>query len=68
MNKIDDLMDRLERVKLAQTDEDPDRLSLSLWELGAELAALDDDGAATLAGELGIAPEDVWEMARTYAR
>lgn len=46
MNKIDDLMERLERVKLAQTDETPDGLSMSLWALGAELIALDDDGVA----------------------
>lgn len=68
MNKVVNLMERLERVKLAQTDEMPDELSLSLWEFGAELAALDNDGAATLASELGIAPDAVKEMARLYAR
>jgi hypothetical protein len=68
MNKIDDLMERLERVKLAQTDETPDGLSTSLWALGAELIALDDDGVAVMADKLGIAPDDVREMGRTYAR
>ena len=68
MNKIDDLMERLERVKLLQTDEAPDGLSASLWELGAELTAMDDEGVTTLADELGINPDDVREMAWSYAR
>lgn len=68
MNKIDDLMERLERVKLLQTDEAPDGLSVSLWELGAELTAMDDEGVTTLADELGINPDDVREMAWSYAR
>lgn len=68
MNKIDDLMERLERVKLLQTDEAPDGLSESLWELGAELTAMDDEGVTALADELGINPDDVREMAWSYAR
>lgn len=68
MNKIDDLMERLERVKLLQTDEAPDGLSASLWELGAELTAMDDEGVTALADELGINPDDVREMAWSYAR
>lgn len=64
-----DLFDRLERVRLAREMEpDPDGLSLSLWEMGAELAALDELGLASVAEALGIAPDDVREMARTYAR
>ena len=66
--KIAALMERLERVKLAQTDETRDGLSKSLWEFGAELAALDDEGTAALASELGIMQDDVREMARSYAR
>lgn len=68
MNKIDDLMERLERVKLAQTDGTPDGLSLSLWALGAELAALDEAGLAAEAEALGITPDNVRDMGRTYAR
>ncbi len=69
MDKITSLIDRLERVRLAQ-DMEPasDGLSLSLWALGAELAALDEAGLAAEAELLGIIPDDVREMARTYAR
>lgn len=69
MNKINGLFDRLLRVKLIRDMEpDPDGLSLSLWEYGAKLAALDDKGLAAEAEDLGIAPDDVREMARAYAR
>lgn len=69
MNKIDDLLERLECVKLAREMEpDPDGLSLSLWAMGAELAALDDDGIAAQSDELGIAPDDIREMAWMYTR
>lgn len=69
MNKITGLLDRLERVKLARDMEpDPDGLSLSLWAMGAELAVLDEAGLAAEAEMLGITPDDVREMARTYAR
>ena len=68
MDKIISLIERMERVKLGQTDEAPDGLSKSLWELGSELAALDDEGVTALADELGIAPDDVRAMAQSYAR
>lgn len=69
MDKIVSLMNRLERVKLARDMEpDPDGLSLSLWAMGAELAALDEAGLAAEAEALGITPDDVRDMARTYAR
>lgn len=69
MNKIDDLLERLECVKLAREMEpDPDGLSLSLWALGAELAVLDDEGVNAEAEALGISPEAVREMAGTYSR
>lgn len=69
MNKIDDLLERLDRVKLARDMEsEPDGLSLSLWALGAELAVLDDEGVNAEAEALGISPETVREMARTYSR
>ena len=69
MDKIVSLIDRLERVKLARNMEpDPDGLSLSLWAMGAELAALDEAGLAAEAEALGIIPDDVRDMARTYAR
>ena len=45
MNKITGLLERLERVKLAQ-DTEPEPDGLSLWALGAELAALDEAGIA----------------------
>ena len=67
MNKIDDLLERLDRVKLARDMEsEPD--GLSLWALGAELAVLDDEGVNAEAEALGISPETVREMARTYSR
>lgn len=69
MNKINGLFDRLERVRLARDqDGDPDALSMSLWAFGAELAALDEKGLADKAVEWGISPDDVRDMARTYAR
>lgn len=68
MDKIVSLMNRLERVKLARDMEpDPDGLSLSLWAMGAELAALDEAGLAAEAEALGITPDDVRDMARAYA-
>lgn len=69
MNKIDDLLERLECVKLAREMEpDPDALSLSLFEFGRELAALDEAGLTAEAETLGITTGDVREMARVYAR
>ena len=53
MNKIDDLMNRLEMVKLARDLEpEPDGLSLSLWAMGKELAGLDALGKSALLYEL----------------
>lgn len=69
MDKIADLLDRLERVKLARESEpEPDALSRSLWEFGAELAALDDEGTAALAAEWGISPDNVRQMALDLSR
>lgn len=69
MNKIDDLLERLDRVKLARDMEpEPDALSLSLFEFGRELAALDEAGLAAEAEALGITRDNVRDMARTYAR
>ncbi len=69
MDKIISLIERLERVKLARDMEPgPDGLSLSLWAMGAELAVLDEAGLAAEAEALGITPEDVREIAWTYAR
>ena len=69
MDKIVSLIDRLERVKLARDMEPaPDGLSLSLWAMGAELAALDETGLTAEAEALGITPDDVREMARIYSR
>lgn len=67
--KITALMDRLERVKLNRENEpEPDALTLSLWELGAELAALDEEGIVAYAAEWGISPDGVRDMVRTYSR
>lgn len=67
MNKITGLLERLERVKLTQ-DMEPAPDGLSLWALGAELAALDEAGLAAEAETLGITPDDVRDMARIYSR
>lgn len=70
MNRdIKTLMDRLERVRDNRLNRPPaDDLSLSLWAFGARLSALDDEGVNAEAEALGISPEAVREMARTYAR
>lgn len=65
--KIEAMRERLERVKLTQ-DMEPDALSLNLWALGAKLAALDEAGIAAESETLGIAPDDVRDMARLYSR
>ena len=53
MNKIDDLLKRLDRVKLARDMEpEPDGLSLSLWAMGKELDGLDTLGKSALLYEL----------------
>lgn len=67
--RLEDMRERLECVKLARDMEpEPDALSLSLWEFGAQLAALDEARLAAKAEALGITPDDVREMARTYTR
>lgn len=69
MNKVDDLLECLECVKLARDMEpEPDALSLSLWAFGARLLALDDEGVNAESEVLGISPEAVREMTRAYAR
>lgn len=68
-SRLEQMRDRLARVKLARENEpEPDALSLSLWEFGAELAALDDEGTVALAAELGISPDDVRQMALDFSR
>jgi len=53
MDKITDLLDRLERVRIMRANApDPDALSVSLCQLGAEMNALDDDGMEALTQEL----------------
>lgn len=69
MNKVADLLERLERVRLNRENaSDPDPLSESLWEYFAELAALGEAGLAAAAAELGVTPEDVVDMAQNYVR
>ena len=69
MNKIDDLLERLDRVKLARDMEpEADGLSLSLWAMGAELAALDDESTVALAAEWGISPDNIRQMALDFSR
>ncbi len=66
---IDALMDRLEEVQLNILNQPPaDALSRSLWAMGARLAALDTAGLAAEAEALGITPNDVRDMARTYEK
>lgn len=56
MDKITSLIDRLERVRLAQDMEpDPDGLSLSLFNLGEKLAHLDTLEKAALLAEFNQA-------------
>lgn len=55
MNKIDDLLERLECVRLARDMEQEapaDDLSKSLYEMGQELAGLDTLGKSALLYEL----------------
>lgn len=68
MNRIDGLMERIEREKALRTDDHMDDLSCSLYELGDYLNGLDELGVMLEADELGIAPDAVRSMARDYAR
>ena len=59
---IETLIDRLERVKLDRANRPPvNALSASMFQFGAELAALDADGlarAAEIMGTVSPSPED----------
>lgn len=66
-NRIDTLMERIEREKALRSDDHMDDLSRSLYEMGRELAALDDLGVMLLANELELSPDAVRRMARDYA-
>lgn len=60
--RIDALARAFERRRLEQAAP-IDPLSASLWEFGAQLAALDNLGAIAEAAELGINSEDVRKLA-----
>ena len=66
-NRIDTLIERIEREKDLRSDDHMDDLSRSLYEMGAELAALDDLGLTLAADALEISPDAVRSMARDYA-
>lgn len=66
-NRIDTLIERIEREKDLRSDDHMDNLSCSLYEYGAELATLDDLGVMLLANELEIDSDAVQRMARDYA-
>lgn len=66
-NRIDTLIERIEREKALRSDDHMDDLSRSLYEMGKELNALDDLGVMLLANELEISPDAVQSMARDYA-
>jgi len=61
------LTDKIQRRQMEQAVP-VDPLSESLYELGAELAALDDFGVLLEAQEMGIRPDDVRSMARSLVR
>ncbi len=65
--RIAALTDAVQRRQMEQ-DIPVDSLSESLYELGAELAALDDLGVLLEAQELGIRPNDVRNMAQSLVR
>ncbi len=65
--RIEALTDALQQRKMEQAlPVDP--LSQSLYEMGAELAALDELGVIRTAHELGIRPDDVQVMAQSLVR
>ena len=71
MNSIDARIAALaEAIKRKAMEEEApvDDLSKSLFEFGRELAGLDEAGLAAKAEAWGITPDDVREMALTYAR
>ncbi len=65
--RIAALTDAVQRRQMEQ-DMPVDPLSESLYELGAELAALDDLGVLLEAQEMGIRPDDVRCMAQSLVR
>lgn len=65
--RIAAIAEAIERRKMEQ-EAPVDDLSKSLFEFGRELAALDEAELAAKAEAWGITPDDVREMARTYAR
>lgn len=67
-NRIDGLMERIEREKVLRADDRMDDLSRSLYELGDYLNGLDDLGVMLEADEMEISPDAVRDMARSYAR
>ncbi len=65
--RIAALTDAFQRRKMEQAlPIDP--LSQSLYDMGAELAALDELGVIKTAHELGIRPDDVRAMAQSFVR
>lgn len=67
-NRIDTLIERIEREKVLRSDDYMDELSRSLYEYGAELATLDVLGVMLEADELEISLEAVQDMARSLVR
>jgi len=65
--RIGALAAEVERRKLIR-EMPVDPLSQSLYEMGAELAALDELGVIRTAHELGIRPDDVRVMAQSLVR
>lgn len=61
-------LERLEQIRAMRNEETPDALSVSLWEFGYELSALNDDEIAALADELEISIDDVRELAASLSR
>lgn len=63
--RINALAEAIERRKMEQ-EYPVDDLSRSLFELGRELAALDETGLAAEAEALDISPNDVRDMTQMY--
>lgn len=64
--RLSNARDRLQFFGAAAPPPDP--LSLSLWDLGDELAAMTDAERAAKAEELDITIDDLLEMQRQYKR
>lgn len=65
---ITELIEEMERLKDTRTYETPDPLSVSLWEFGAEVSAMDDNSAVVLATELDITPDELRALALDFVR